>query len=146
MRFPLCCGSYLQKRSNPVKRTHFLICLWGHFSYLDDSSRSDVTRGSRWTNGLFCDAPGAPVCAAWGTLRGCGWNSQLEFTLRPVSSCAATDQQQRRGEASVPWFHQKKEGRVHQWLCSALGHIFCLPNPVRNIGRLVDPTQSASIV
>lgn len=86
MRFPLCCGSYLQKRSNPVKRTHFLICLWGHFSYLDNSSHSDVTRGSRWTNGLFCDAPGPP-CTQPGGLSGAlagihSWNSLC--TLYPA--------------------------------------------------------------
>lgn len=82
--FPLCCRSYLQKRSNPVKRTHFLIWLWGHFSCLDNSSRSNVTRGSRWNNGLFCDGPRAPVRAAWWILRGRGRKSQLEFTLHPA--------------------------------------------------------------
>lgn len=120
----------------------FSFAFGGHFSCLENSSHSDGTRGSIVI--IACSVRvRRPGLHSLADTRG----PQLELTLHHTPSCVAMDRQQRQGRGGYcPIVGSIKEGRIHQWLLSALGRIFFLANPVRNIGHIVEPTRPANIV
>lgn len=102
----------------------------------------------RWHKGLHCDnslfCEGPEAWSAWARSHS---RTTAGTHSAPYTQLCSNGPRQRRGRRGYCLIVGSiEEGRSHQWLLSALGHIFCLANPVRNIGHNVEPTRPANIV
>ena len=112
----------------------FSFAFGGHFSCLENSSNSDGTRGS--------------IVLITGSVRvqrlslhspADSRRSVLEFSINHTPSCVAIHQKLRQSKGYCTVMRSIKEVRIHLCQSSTLYHIFCLANPVGNVGHNAEP-------